>query len=31
MIVKTHSPKQGMPEAPVKYQAYPTINTADRT
>ncbi len=31
MILKTHSPKQGMPEAVTKYQAYPTINIADRT
>ncbi|WLR91452.1 2-isopropylmalate synthase [Shinella zoogloeoides] len=31
MILKTHTSKQGMPEAPVKYQAYPTINIPDRT
>ncbi|WP_337182306.1 2-isopropylmalate synthase [Shinella sp.] len=31
MIVKTHTPKQGMPEAAVKYQPYPTINIPDRT
>lgn len=31
MILKTHTPKQGMPEAASKYQAYPTINIADRT
>lgn len=31
MILKTHSPKQGMPEAADKYQAYPTINIPDRT
>ncbi|MGB3811857.1 MAG: 2-isopropylmalate synthase [Shinella sp.] len=31
MILKTHTSKQGMPEAPVKYQSYPTINIPDRT
>ncbi|MBN9053378.1 2-isopropylmalate synthase [Shinella sp. NM-101] len=31
MILKTHTPKQGMPEAAVKYQPYPTINIPDRT
>ncbi|GMB80367.1 2-isopropylmalate synthase [Shinella zoogloeoides] len=31
MILKTHTPKQGMPEAATKYQAYPTINIPDRT
>lgn len=31
MILKTHSPKQGMPEAAAKYQAYPVINIPDRT
>ena len=31
MILKTHTPKQGMPEAAVKYQAYPTIDIPDRT
>ncbi|MFT4160407.1 2-isopropylmalate synthase [Shinella zoogloeoides] len=31
MIVKTHTPKQGMPDAATKYQAYPTINIPDRT
>ncbi|MGQ3276804.1 MAG: 2-isopropylmalate synthase, partial [Shinella sp.] len=31
MILKTHTPKQGMPDAAVKYQAYPTINIPDRT
>ncbi len=31
MILKTHTPKQGMPEAANKYQPYPTINIADRT
>jgi len=31
MILKTHTPKQGMPDAATKYQPYPTINIADRT
>ncbi|WPE20917.1 2-isopropylmalate synthase [Shinella zoogloeoides] len=31
MIVKTHTPKQGMPDAATKYQAYPTISIPDRT
>ncbi|MCF3641640.1 2-isopropylmalate synthase [Rhizobium sp. TRM95111] len=31
MIVKTYTPKQGMPDAAVKYQAYPQIPIADRT
>jgi len=31
MILKTHTPKQGMPDAAIKYQAYPTINIPDRT
>ncbi|WP_242217456.1 2-isopropylmalate synthase [Shinella zoogloeoides] len=31
MILKTHTPKQGMSEAAVKYQPYPTINIPDRT
>jgi 2-isopropylmalate synthase len=31
MILKTHTPKQGMPEAAAKYQAYPVINIPDRT
>jgi 2-isopropylmalate synthase len=31
MILKTHTPKQGMPEAAAKYQPYPAINIPDRT
>ncbi|KQV38261.1 MULTISPECIES: 2-isopropylmalate synthase [unclassified Rhizobium] len=31
MIMKSHSIKQGMPDAPAKYQAYPQINIPDRT
>ena len=31
MILKTHSVKEGMPDAPVKYQPYPQIDIADRT
>ncbi|WP_411032958.1 2-isopropylmalate synthase [Shinella sp. BYT-45] len=31
MILKTHTPKQGMPQAAVKYQPYPTIDIPDRT
>ncbi|MGD9477638.1 UNVERIFIED_ORG: 2-isopropylmalate synthase [Roseateles sp. XES5] len=31
MILKTHTPKQGMPDAVTKYQPYPTINIPDRT
>ncbi|MGV8938925.1 MAG: 2-isopropylmalate synthase [Allorhizobium sp.] len=31
MIVKTHSVKQGMPDAAQKYRAYPQIDIADRT
>ena len=31
MIMKSHTVKQGMPEAAVKYQAYPQINIPDRT
>ncbi len=30
MIIKTHSPKAGMPDAPRKYQPYPQINLPDR-
>ncbi len=31
MIQKSHSIKNGMPEAAVKYQPYPQIALADRT
>ncbi|MCP8894020.1 2-isopropylmalate synthase [Shinella daejeonensis] len=31
MIVKTYSPRQGMPEAAVKYQPYPQVALPDRT
>ncbi|WP_428425603.1 2-isopropylmalate synthase [Pararhizobium sp.] len=31
MIMKSHTVKQGMPEAAVKYQPYPQINIPDRT
>ena len=31
MILKSHSIKQGMPEAAAKYQPYPQINIPDRT
>jgi 2-isopropylmalate synthase len=31
MIQKTYHPKDGMPEAGVKYQAYPQVNLPDRT
>lgn len=31
MIVKSHTIKQGMPEAGVKYRPYPQIDIADRT
>jgi 2-isopropylmalate synthase len=30
MIIKTHSPKSGMPDAARKYQPYPQVNLADR-
>ena len=31
MILKTHSVKEGMPNAAEKYQPYPQIDIADRT
>ena len=31
MDAKTHTVKQGMPEAAVKYRPYPAINIPDRT
>lgn len=31
MIVKPHTPKQGMPSASVKYQPYPHVQIPDRT